>query len=144
MYEKSATLIDNIFVSNPEDALISGNIVSDITDHFSQVCLLSASKEFHGVKSKKARNFSSFSVDRFKTAILTINWIDILGNFGTNVNRAFSTFYKKLNKILNKFAPVRELSNRKLKQLSKPWITKGYSIKIKKLFASGDQARYKI
>ena len=145
--KKSATLIDNIFVSNPEDVLISGNIVSDITDHFSQVCLLSSSKEFHGVKSKKARDFSSFSVNQFKTAISTINWIDITGNFGTNVNRAFSTFCKKLNKIVNKFAPIRELSNQKLKQLSKPWITKGirHSIKIKnKLFASGDQARYKI
>ena len=50
VYKKSATLIDNIFFSNPEDVLISGNIVSDITDHFSQVCLLSSSKEFHGVK----------------------------------------------------------------------------------------------
>ena len=106
MYEKSATLIDNIFVSNPEDVLISGNILSDITDHFSQVCLLSSSKEVHGVKSKKARDFNSFSVDQFKTAISTINWIDIIGNFGTNVNRAFSTFYKKLNKIVNKFAPI--------------------------------------
>ena len=51
--KKSAILIDNIFVSNPEDVLISGNIVSDITDHFSQVYLLSSFKEFHGVKSKK-------------------------------------------------------------------------------------------
>ena len=118
-----------------------------LTDHFSHVCLLSSSKEFHGVKSKQARDFSSVSVDQFKTAISTINWIDIIGNFGTDVNRAFSTFYKKLNKVVNKFAPIRELSKRKLKQLSKPWITKGirHSIKIKKkLFASGDQARYKI
>ena len=90
VYKKSATLIDNIFVSNPEDVLLSGNIVSDITDHFSQVCLLSSSKEFHGVKSKKARDFSSFSVDQFKTAISTINWINIIGKFGTDVNRAFS------------------------------------------------------
>ena len=83
--------------------------MSDITDHFSQVCLLSSSKEFHGVKSKKARDFSSFSVDQLKTAISTINWIDIIGNFGNDVNRAFSTFYKKLNKIVNKFAPIRVL-----------------------------------
>ena len=50
VYKKSATLIDKIFVSYPEDVLISGNIVSDITDHFSHVCLLSSSKEFHGEK----------------------------------------------------------------------------------------------
>ena len=70
------------------------------------------------------RDFSSFSVDQFKTAISTINWVDIIGNFGTDVNRAFSTFYKKLIKIVNKFTPIRELY----------WINKGerHSIKIKK------------
>ena len=30
----SATLIDNIFVNNPEQVFVSGNIVSDISDHF--------------------------------------------------------------------------------------------------------------
>ena len=34
----SATLIDNIFVNNPEMVLVSGNIISDISDHFSQFC----------------------------------------------------------------------------------------------------------
>ena len=37
----------------------------------------------------------------------------------------FSTFYNKLNKLINKDAPPRSLSKRRIKRLSKPWITKG-------------------
>ena len=35
VYGNSATLIDNIFINNPENNIVSGNIVSDTTDHFS-------------------------------------------------------------------------------------------------------------
>ena len=36
VHNNSASLIDNIFVNNPEQVLVSGNIISDISDHFSQ------------------------------------------------------------------------------------------------------------
>ena len=59
----------------------------------------------------------------------------------------FSSFNKKLNKIVNKHAPLKKCSNRTKKRLLKLWITKGIrqSIKIKnKLFVSGDRDRYKL
>lgn len=40
VHSKSASLIDGIFVTNPEQVSVSGNIISDISDHFSQFCLL--------------------------------------------------------------------------------------------------------
>lgn len=36
----SATLIDDIFINNPDQVVTCGNIVSDISDHFSQFCIL--------------------------------------------------------------------------------------------------------
>ena len=36
----SATLIDNIFTNNLENSIVGGNIVTDITDHFSQACMI--------------------------------------------------------------------------------------------------------
>ena len=33
VYGNSATLIDNIFINNPENNIVSGNIVCDTTDH---------------------------------------------------------------------------------------------------------------
>ena len=68
-------------------------------------------------------------------------------NGGNDVDKLFSSFYNKLNKIVNKHAPMKVLSQRKAKQLSKPWITKGIktSIKVKnRLFTTGDNARYKL
>ena len=41
---------------------------------------------------------------------------------------------------------MKKLSNCKVKQLSKPWITNGIKVAIKvknKLYASGDEVRYK-
>ena len=36
VYGNSATLIDNIFLNNPENNIVCGNVMSDTTDHFSQ------------------------------------------------------------------------------------------------------------
>ena len=45
LYGNSATLIDNIFVNNTEHDIRSGNIISDISDHFSQFCITSTFKK---------------------------------------------------------------------------------------------------
>jgi hypothetical protein len=70
----------------------------------------------------------------------------MVANGNDNVNNVFSSFYNNFNKIINKHAPIKKLSNRKAKQLSKPWITSGIraSISIKnKLYASGDDRKYR-
>ena len=77
------------------------------------------------------RDFSRFSRDSF--------------NF--DADNFFSSFYNKFNKLISKHAPMKTMSNRKAKQLSKPWITKGIKIFIKvknKLYASSDTTNYKI
>ena len=55
----SATLIDNIFVNTPEKVLVSGNIISDRSDHFSQFCILAS--------------VVTFSADSFTTDISQVN-----------------------------------------------------------------------
>ena len=45
VYRASATLIDNIFVNNPDKLLASGNIISDISDHFSQFCITTSARD---------------------------------------------------------------------------------------------------
>ena len=47
------------------------------------------------------------------------------------MNKLFSSFYNKYNAIVNKHAPMKNLSKRKAKQLSKPWITSGIRAAIK-------------
>ena len=40
IYRDSATLIDNIFVNNLNDLVLSGNVITDLSDHFSQFCIM--------------------------------------------------------------------------------------------------------
>ena len=46
----SASLIDNIFVNNPNQVLISGNIITDVSDHFSQFCIMTSGRVYLIVK----------------------------------------------------------------------------------------------
>ena len=129
--KNSATLIDNIFVNNSDQVIASGNIVSDVSDHFSQFCVLKSSHVSSKPSNRKTRYFSHFSRDQFINLLL-VEWSEILRSRGDDVDHVFSTFYSKLNKILNKHAPIKTLSKRRIKQLSKPWITKGIRAAIKK------------
>ena len=142
----SATLIDNIFIDIPEKVLVGGNILSDISDHFSQLfCILSSIVD-HPKENRKVRDFSKFSSSSFIADLIQVDWDEIIAKGTDDINKIFSSFYNKLNKIVNKHAPFKTMSKRRKTKLSKPWITKGIrtSIKIKnRLYMSGDHAQYK-
>ena len=139
VHNNSATLTDNILVNRIDLKLSSGNIVSDISDHYSQFGIIhspSLKSRYHGTK---IRDYSRFSEEIFIYDISQTNWAGLISN--GSVDKRFSLFYNELNKLVNKHAPLKSVSKRKAKQLSKPWITRGLrkSIKIKNdLFYSGD------
>ena len=90
------------------------------------------------------RDFSRFSEDDFNTEFLQVNW-ELMLSRQQNINCAFCTLYNKPNKLINKHAPVKSVSRCKLKQFSKPWITKGLRISIKMknaLFTSSDNKEF--
>ena len=91
-------------------------------------------------------DFSRFTEEDFNSELARVDWGSILARTKGNINISFSKIYNKLNKLVNKHAPLKPLSKRKFKQSLKPWISKGLlkSIKIKNaLFASGDIDKYK-
>lgn len=148
VHNNTATLIDNILVNEMNDSVISGNIVSDISDHYSQFCLIPSQKctLTKSFENKKLRDFSRFSESAFNKDLKETVWESLNKNDSINVNKLFSTFYNKTNKLINKHAPLKTVSKRKTKQLLKPWITKGIlkSIRIKnKLFYLGITEEYK-
>ena len=95
-------------------------IVSDISDHFSQFCILKSVKDKVKVNKFKVRNFSQFSADCFNAELSQVDWNTIVERKLCDVNDLFSSFYNKFNKLVNKQAPMKTISNRKAKQLSKP------------------------
>jgi len=147
IYSNSFSLIDNILTNKVNENIISGNIISDISDHFSQFCLTS-SLVVKGTPDRPfARDFSNFSEENFIHDFSRIDWVDIVSRNETNIDKAYSSFYYKLNKLINKHAPSKPISRRKNKSFSKPWVTKGIrkSIKMKnKLLDGGNIKLFKI
>ena len=145
VHRNSATLINNIFINEMNDEVISGNVVSDISDHL--FCIVTSYRQkVKRLKHHKIRDFSCFSENAFNNDLQEVSSEQLSLNESPNVDKYFSMFYNKVNKVINKHAPLK-VSSRKAKQLLKPWITKGLlkSIKIKnKLFYSGQTDRYKL
>ena len=142
----SASPIDNIFVNNPDCVPVSGNIISDVSDHFSQFCIFRSARDRIKPAKRKMRDFTNFDRDSFTQDLNQIDWQSIIANGNNDIDYIFSSFYSKYNKIMNKHVPIKQISRRQLERFSKPWITQGIRVSIKtknKLFASGDQTKYK-
>ena len=147
VHRNSATFIDNIFTNKVEENIISGNLISDVSDHFAQFCISQSPISKEKPARLLSRDFSYFTERNFINDLLLINWDHSVPDNETNVNKLFLSFYNKLNKIVNKHAPFKSISRRKVKCFSKPWITTGIrkSIQTKnKLLSEGNSATYKL
>ena len=87
--------------NNPHKILASGNIVTDVSDHFSPVCVIKSAIDKYKGKTIKLRDHSKFSAVRFNDDLSNVHWDDILGSGRNNVDVLFSSFYNKFNKIVN-------------------------------------------
>ena len=75
VYGTSAALIDNIFTNNLENSIVGGNIVIDITDHFSQACMILTQQQlFPPLNKTKVRDYSNFNAGKFMTDLCEIDW----------------------------------------------------------------------
>ena len=63
VHTNSATLIDNIFSSNVDEITLSGNIVFDISDNYSQFGISRSENAIdnHRKRTKLSRDFRNFS-----------------------------------------------------------------------------------
>ena len=73
VYKNSATLIDNIFANRVDSKVSSGNIVSDISDHYSHLALFHSPRETQRLQRCKNRDYSHFSQYAFNSELLQIN-----------------------------------------------------------------------
>ena len=148
VHNNSATLIDNIFVNQLGNNVTSGNIVSDISDHYSQFFITHLKTRFKSTSSNKqlVRDYSKFSETTFLNDLYCSRLDHVVESNQNDINKTFSNFYNKLNKTINHHAPLKRISKRSEKQLKKPWITNGIrkAIKIKnQLLYQGNTSRYK-
>ena len=124
---RSQTLIDNIFSNIIEEDIISGNIMTTISDHYIQFVLFKNQiKSKTNIKTANfARNYKSLNKDHFDYDLRNTEWDEILKVNRGYVDFSFETFLKKFNEILDKHAPYKELSIQEVRLSKMLWITTG-------------------
>ena len=71
---RSKTLIDNIFYNNFDDSIISGNIITDISDHLAQFLITPKVLENERKKLIYKRCFKNFNEELFENNLKNTNW----------------------------------------------------------------------
>ena len=128
---RSKTLIDNIFFNEINEAALSGNLVTDISDHHAQFLITPKILENNPNKVTLRRSYKNFNNELFKNDLLKTDWESLLKTSLNDVNFSFEQFLLKLNNLLDIHAPFK-YSKRKNEKHNKPWITNGIANSIRK------------
>ena len=109
--ENTATVIDNIFSNNLQDDIVSGNLLLNLSEHFSQ--FISVNREIIDLKKLNIyqREYSKFSVESFRDDVSIQNW----RYSQENVHDLFKDFYSKLEGSVNRHTPLKKLSPKEIK-----------------------------
>ena len=131
----SATVLDHIITNENKHQIFPAVVDYDITDHYPVMALVNNKLNHKNVQPKFARSFAKFNSDifnndlqkrinRFMPKILTIS--------ENNVDDIFNEFYVLITSTIDTHAPLKKLLRKQRRLRSKPWITKGLLILIKK------------
>ena len=125
----SATLIHNIFSNNCNSPYTSGNLVITLSDHHAQFLILG--NQHNSIENNKEqqlyRDFQEIEKkkDTISEQLENIDWEAELRLERNNVNLSSELLIIKVNKLINFWAPLQKVSNKRKKALNKPWMTKG-------------------
>ena len=89
---------------------MSGNIISDVSDHFSQFCIFRSARDRIKPAQRKMSDFSNSDRDSFTQDLNQIDWQLIIANSNNDTDYIFSSFYSKYNKIINRHVPIKQIS----------------------------------
>ena len=120
--DHSKTLIDKIFFNSLEHFTISGNIIYDISDHLPNFLIFDKFSSLHNNVNLYKRDYSNFNSQDMISEFQSINW-ETINSSEQDSSSIFSSFYNVISTIIDKHIPVKQLSKRERKFLSKPWIT---------------------
>ena len=129
----SQTLIDHIITNVSDKNLIPELICSDISDHFPTFVITFNTTKANNNKPIFRRNMKKFNSEKFKedvfkTLSLFYNCSKLITT--DNFDSLFANFISNFKTVIDKHAPIKKLSQKQIKLLSKPWITKGILVSI--------------
>ena len=94
----SKTLIDNIFSNTIEDSSISGNLVTTISDHYSQFLLMKNLNNKKNITKTEVyhQDFQNINEKRLENDLQNTSWDDVLEVHSEGVDKSFETFLAPL------------------------------------------------
>lgn len=144
--DNSSTIIDNIFANVFDQETVSGNILTQITDHFPQFLIVKHAGITYKNLSYSYHDFSKLNAERFQNDFANLD-LTYLNDGQLSINSKFNRFLSNLDKLVKTHAPLKKLTKKDVKLRNKPWINskiqKMMRIKdrlLKKLKSNNDQA----
>ena len=123
--QQSATLIDNIFISEKfHRDYDSALLVTDTSHHLPIMCLLKPTK----IMDKRQLTFESRSLttDKLHTVknrLYTVDWYGLLNK--NDVDENFNLLNDQICDVMNEVAPLRTVRISARKRYTEPWMSKG-------------------
>ena len=133
--DHSATIIDNIFTNATEFNTVSGNILNQLADHYSQFLVVKRLPITHKDAAYYQYDCSNFDKSKLLANFSKINWNDTQNIMPDDVNEEFSIFHEKVSKRVRNHVPLIKLGHKKISLRSKPWI----SVRIEQMMAKRDK-----
>ena len=131
----SKTLIDNIFSNVPNFSQgKSGNLTISISDHLAQFLIIPLDSGYVPRKTiTYKRDTKNFDRDNFFLDLISIEWANVLQLEKEDPNLSFKSYYSTINILIDKYMPLRKMTQKEIKLQYTPWITKDIlqSIKIR-------------
>ena len=128
---RSKTLIDDIFYHNFSESIISGILITAISNYLAQFITTSKILQQEPKKIIHKGCFKNFNEDLLEKNLRNINRGALLELELNYVNFSFSQLIHKLNELLDIHALYKYFKPRNKKH-NKPWITSGIATSIKK------------
>ena len=96
-----ATVIDNIFSNVTDYETTSGNILNQVTDHYSQFLILKKVPAIHKDGAYYSYDYSNFDKDSLLDDFSKISWDDHDNTRLLDVNEKLRNFHGKLLRVLH-------------------------------------------
>jgi hypothetical protein len=132
--KNTSTLIDNILINKPNNAAISGLLVTDISDHL-PVFYMSKTKpklanSKHKITTYVTRDISDINMDKLKADLELVDWTALYNM--TDVNSAYALFINTFKDAFDKNMPQKQKTIKTRSNEHKPWISSGIAKSIRR------------
>ena len=118
------TLIDNIFSSEINPDLKSGNITVGISDHLPSFMIIPKNNQHHLPKKHNLykRSMKQFDKENFIADYVNIDWNKELKAEMKDTNYSTGRFMDIMNTLIDKYIPLVKITQKEFKRRYKPWI----------------------